>query len=272
MTYQPLSSCYLAKLARHNHSLAACMTREQRCLRSSTTSLPRLSFTSQRALVSLRALRAIFAHFAPPGPTSSSTMFTTLTKVLFKTTRSLLPIADVVANGCIYVSAAGNDGNVTKGSAGVWEGPYTLADTTGLHTFGAGNRPYNRIVVDDPQLPICLHWAEPLKAPSSNYDIYVIDPVVDDIFYPTPGDVINGGHVPERSVECIGPLGSPPQYVDLTGYRLAVRRRSGASRFLRLQVLGGTTVARYRGRHIWARCSGGGANGRRCRRRCKSEQ
>lgn len=152
-----------------------------------------------------------------------------------------MAIADVVSDGCVYVSAAGNDGNKGKKTSGVWEGDYAPAVGRGeLHSFEADGAlaAYNRILVDDPKGAICLQWAEPLDEPVSNYDLYLLKPTVDEIMFPTPRRPINGGTSPEQSIECVGPIkrkGSQ-NYIDLSGHRLLIRKQAGVARFLRLQV------------------------------------
>ena len=151
-------------------------------------------------------------------------------------------IADVVSDGCVYVSAAGNDGNKSKRTSGVWEGDYVPV-AGDFHSFGGetSRTIYNRILVDDPGKSICLHWSEPIDEPASNYDIYLVDPVRERVVFPKLPYVVNGGQNPERAVECIGPLrweGNSEDH-DFSDYRLLVYKQAGGARFLRLQVLQG---------------------------------
>ena len=151
-------------------------------------------------------------------------------------------IADVVSDGCVYVSAAGNDGNKNKRTSGVWEGDYVPVAGE-FHSF-SGERSrtiFNRILIDDPEKSICLHWSEPIDEPSSNYDLYLVHPVLDRVVFPKPPYVVNGGENPERAVECIGPLKWQGNSTndDFSHYRLLVHKQAGGARFLRLQVLQG---------------------------------
>ncbi len=94
-------------------------------------------------------------------------------------------VNDVVADGALYFSSAGNSGNLNDGTSGVWEGMFASGGATAapvptgstVHDFvpGAGVQTFNRINEDTSSLSLLLHWADPLAASNNNYDLYVLD-------------------------------------------------------------------------------------------------
>jgi hypothetical protein len=90
-------------------------------------------------------------------------------------------VNEVVASGAIYFSSAGNAGNLTSGSSGVWEGdfkpgiasvaPLPLGYT--LHDFGT-NQYFNALTRDS--LFVDLKWSDPLGASANDYDLFILDP------------------------------------------------------------------------------------------------
>jgi len=92
-------------------------------------------------------------------------------------------VEDVVADGAVYVSSAGNQGNADDGTSGTWEGDFRAAGT--LSTLPAGYTVHdfgNRVISNRIELgggPLILHWSDPgtLEAPASfnDYDLFVLD-------------------------------------------------------------------------------------------------
>jgi hypothetical protein len=81
----------------------------------------------------------------------------------------------VVADGALYFTAAGNEGNWNDGTAGVWEGDFadsgsTLAGAI-VHDFGGGNI-FDAITLASPYL-YSLHWADPLQGSGNDYDLFL---------------------------------------------------------------------------------------------------
>ncbi|HWP09027.1 MAG TPA: S8 family serine peptidase [Polyangiaceae bacterium] len=146
-------------------------------------------------------------------------------------------VEEVTASGVVYLSSAGNGGNLTHARSSVWEGDFvqsssTLAvvngaegQTTPLHDFAAGQ--YWNPLVTDPATYITLEWADPGTASNNDYDLFVLDS--------TFANVVDAGTNPQSGSQ------QPLEFinstsVDHSGDRLVVARFSGASRFLRVNA------------------------------------
>ena len=91
-------------------------------------------------------------------------------------------VNDVTAAGALYFSSAGNSGNVTSGTAGVWEGDFNpgaavgaVIDPSGAtiaHRF-PGGLDYN--VLTAATSYVSLKWSDPLGASTNDYDVYVLN-------------------------------------------------------------------------------------------------
>ena len=139
-----------------------------------------------------------------------------------------------VADGCVFFSAGGNDGNVTHGTSGVWEGDYAAGSalvvdgqTLGTrHDFGSG--------VEANELrglsvrTIILQWADPLGASSSDYDLFLVNENGDVLASST--DTQDGTQDPIESI-------SSPIF-NYSGLSVVVVKASGTNRYLRVQALG----------------------------------
>jgi subtilisin family serine protease len=89
-------------------------------------------------------------------------------------------VEKVIADGVLYFSAAGNDGNFNDGTASVWEGDFMNSRTTlpllpggTLHDFGSGviaNR-----VESASEFVLGLWWSDPLGASDNDYDLFVMN-------------------------------------------------------------------------------------------------
>jgi subtilisin-like proprotein convertase family protein len=92
-------------------------------------------------------------------------------------------VNDITADGGMYFSSAGNEGNNDDGTSGTWEGDFTPAGALAtlpsgytVHSFG------NAAISDRIEVgggPLILHWADPGSlanpASSNDYDIFVLD-------------------------------------------------------------------------------------------------
>ena len=138
-----------------------------------------------------------------------------------------------VADGCFFFSAGGNDGNLTNGTSGVWEGDYAAGSTLVVdgetvgarHDFGGGVEA--NAVSSYGEGAIVLQWADPLGASTNDYDLFLIN---DD------GDVVESSTNTQDGTQ--DPIESIPQ-VDSYGLSLVVVRVSGMDRYLRVQTFGG---------------------------------
>ena len=140
-----------------------------------------------------------------------------------------------VADGCVFFSAGGNDGNLTNGTSGVWEGDYAAGSALEVdgrrvgtkHDFGGGveaNELRGRSV-----RTIILQWADPLGASTNDYDLFLVNENGDVIASST--DTQDGTQDPIESI-------SSPIF-DYSGLRVVVVKASGADRYLRVQAHSG---------------------------------
>ena len=140
-----------------------------------------------------------------------------------------------VAGGCYFFSAGGNDGNLTDGTTGVWEGDYAAGtalivdgETLGVrHDFGGGveaNEVSGRRVS-----AIVLQWADPLGASANDYDLFLVNEDGDVVASST--DTQDGTQDPIESIL------SP--FFDFSGLSLVVVKASGSDRYLRVHAFDG---------------------------------
>ena len=140
-----------------------------------------------------------------------------------------------VAGGCVFFSAGGNDGNLTHGTSGVWEGDYAAGtslivdgETLGVrHDFGGGVEA-NELEGGSVRT-INLQWADPLGASTNDYDLFLVNENGDVVASST--DTQDGTQDP---VEVI----SSPIF-NYSGLSVVVVKASGANRYLRVQAFGG---------------------------------
>lgn len=88
-------------------------------------------------------------------------------------------VNDVTQDGALYFSSAGNEGNLTNGTSGTWEGDFSPAGTAGtplpagytLHSFGASNFVRLTTAAQD----VTLHWSDPLGNSTNDYDLFILN-------------------------------------------------------------------------------------------------
>jgi len=138
----------------------------------------------------------------------------------------------VVADGALYFSAAGNEGNLDYSTSGVWEGNFVVsAATVGgdpAHDFGGGV--FGNGITQDSPYAFSLQWSDPLAASGNDYDLYLTNKAGNAIVAAST-DVQDGNDDP---VELISSSG-----VNDADRKLIVTRASGAGRFLHLSATRG---------------------------------
>jgi subtilase family protein len=88
-------------------------------------------------------------------------------------------VNDVVADGALYFSSAGNEGNLDLGTSGTFEGDFVpqaaAAPLPGgnVHNFGSGNG-FDTITSPGVQV-VGLFWADPLGGSNNDYDLYLLN-------------------------------------------------------------------------------------------------
>ena len=145
---------------------------------------------------------------------------------------SLAEVVDEVsAQGVLYLSSAGNEGNLDDGTSGTWQGDFlagaALPALPGLelHDFGTG---ISDLVLKDAPA-VALHWTDPFTTAANDYDLYVLSGDLAEIvrFSNNTQDGTGGDDDPVEIVSFFGSGAS-------TGERLVVVRAAGAGRLLNL--------------------------------------
>ena len=138
-----------------------------------------------------------------------------------------------VNDGCYFFSAGGNDGNLTDGTTGVWEGDFAAGTslivdgaTLGVrHDFGGGVEA-NEV---SGFIAIVLQWADPLGASANDYDLFLVNEDGDVVASST--DTQDGTQDPIESILL--------RFFDFSGLSVVVVKFSGANRYLRVHAFGG---------------------------------
>ncbi|WP_328458300.1 S8 family serine peptidase [Amycolatopsis sp. NBC_00438] len=147
-------------------------------------------------------------------------------------------VNDVTADGALYFSSAGNEGNVLDGTAGHWEGDFvdsgkSVGKFAGVaHNFAgaAGNQIYEPVSdASSAGVPVTLHWSDPLGASSNDYDLYLLN---------SAGAVVDFSQDVQDGTQDPFEILQTPAFGG-TGLRLAVVKFSGAGRYLSLSALRG---------------------------------
>jgi len=142
-------------------------------------------------------------------------------------------VDDVTADGALYFSSAGNQGNEADGTSGTWEGDFlglgpdlpTLPAGYSVHNWGdsvIGNR------IEVGGGPLVLQWSDPgtmnNPASSNDYDLFLLDADLRNVVLAAT-DVQNGS---QEAFEWL-PFLIPP------GYRVVVAKHAGeADRAIRV--------------------------------------
>ncbi len=146
-------------------------------------------------------------------------------------------VNDVTADGALYFSSAGNEGNIADGTAAHWEGDFVdsgksigkFAGTAHNFAGAAGNQVFEPISdASSAGVPVTLHWSDPVGASADDYDLYLLD---------ARGNVVNfSQNVQNGTQDPYEQLATP--IFGGSGLRLAVVKFSGAARYLSLTAFG----------------------------------
>ena len=144
----------------------------------------------------------------------------------------------MTADGALYFSSAGNEGNTLDGTAGNYEGDFADSGRPVLKFAGTAHDfdPGPDVQLFEPlsddsnaDVPVTLFWAEPLGAAANDYDLYLLDG--DGDLVGSSDDVQDGDDDPYE-ILFTPRLGG-------RGLRLAVVKYRGDARYLQLSALRG---------------------------------
>ena len=143
-------------------------------------------------------------------------------------------VNDVTADGAVYISAGGQNGNLTSGTSSVWEGDFTpgggnaLLPGYTLHSFGV--QAFNRLLLTTGDIE--LFWSDPLGASSNDYDLFLLNPAGTAVL--KASTTVQNGAGFDPSEEIFSALGFP------ANSRIVIAAKAGAlPRALRLQAFFG---------------------------------
>ncbi|WP_310308422.1 S8 family serine peptidase [Saccharothrix longispora] len=143
----------------------------------------------------------------------------------------------VAADGALFFSSAGNEGNVADGTSGHWEGQFTdsgvgvgkFAGTA--HDFNpapSAKQVFNPLSESSGNVPVTLFWADPLASSFNDYDLYLAN---------SQGNVVAFSQgVQDGTQDPYERLNTP---ASAAGLRLAVVKFRGEDKYLSLSALGG---------------------------------
>lgn len=142
-------------------------------------------------------------------------------------------VDQVVTQDIDYFSAAGNSGNLTNGTSGVFEGDYTgialpaplVGAAQSAHDFGGGNA--GNTINFDPPVLITLQWADPAGASNNDYDLFLLDAALANVIAFSTFTQ-NGNDLPLEFIDS--------STRDDTGNRLVVTKFGGDDRFFHMNT------------------------------------
>ena len=144
----------------------------------------------------------------------------------------------VTADGGLYFSSAGNEGNVGDGTAGHWEGDFADSGQVigkfagAAHNFAAstgGTQVLEPLSASSAGVPVTLWWNDPLAHATDDYDLYLLD---------SSGNIVSFSQNLQTGTQ------DPYERVNTTtgNQRLAVVKFKGDNKYLSLSALRGRFV------------------------------
>ncbi|MFC5052794.1 S8 family serine peptidase [Saccharothrix xinjiangensis] len=143
----------------------------------------------------------------------------------------------VAADGALFFSSAGNEGNVVDGTSGHWEGQF-VDSGVGIGKFAGTAHDFdpspgakqvvNPLSESSGGVPVTLFWSDPLGSSSNDYDLYLVNAQGGVVAFSQ--GVQDGTQDPYERLNT--PAGS-------AGLRLAVVKFRGDDQYLSLSALGG---------------------------------
>ncbi len=148
-------------------------------------------------------------------------------------------VLDVTHDGALYLSSAGNDGNLDDQTSGTYEGDFRssgqpLGAEAGIaHDFdpGRGVQLVDPLSPASTGVPVVLWWADPLGRARDDYDVYAVDPA---------GDVVDFSNARQDGDDDPTEILLNPLVEG--GTRLVVVKYAGADRYFQLSALRGRFV------------------------------
>ena len=147
-------------------------------------------------------------------------------------------VNDVIADGALYFSSAGNEGNTVDGTAAHWEGDFVnsgqvIGKFAGYaHDFdtSAATQVYQPISnASSAGVPVLLNWSDPLGGSNNDYDLYLLD---------AAGNVVSMSQDYQTGTQDAYERVDTPIFGG-SGLRLAVVKFRGDDRYLSLSALRG---------------------------------
>ncbi|RYG37299.1 hypothetical protein EON81_07070, partial [bacterium] len=136
-------------------------------------------------------------------------------------------IANIVANGGLVFSAAGNHGSLRSGSSNVWEGDWVGGNNI---DYGYGDRPFHQFPTRPTNLmsgdgDLRLQWNDPWGAATNDYDLVTVDGDLNITSVSADDNLLNGLPIERLAGQ--------------NGDSALVFRYAGVDRVIRLQYFGG---------------------------------
>ncbi|MBB5804373.1 subtilisin-like proprotein convertase family protein [Saccharothrix ecbatanensis] len=143
----------------------------------------------------------------------------------------------VTADGALFFSSAGNEGNVADGTSGHWEGRFVDSGVGvgkfagSAHDFNPSpdsKQVFNPLSESSGNVPVTLFWSDPLTSSFNDYDLYLAN---------AQGNVVAFSQsVQDGTQDPYERLDTP---ATAFGLRLAVVKFRGEDKYLSLSALGG---------------------------------